>query len=221
MDEGYQKDRQRTAYENREAIQPGDRLTLICSEADSMTASFPVGDSVLIAKQKERPFRPGDPLRIECRTRTVGSNCLGPFVDYEFTAKELDSVIRINGPDAQTLAEIKHRPRTVKNRDIPVLQEVMACMQAVCRTEELREWQRARMVKITQSLSGMPGGGGAKGTDEAFAALDETTCELKESCREYTGRLRMAQRILNGIGSRRLRAIVLMKYVMDINIFYI
>lgn len=104
----------------------------------------------------------------------------------------------------------------VCNRDIPLLQEVLPVMQLVERTEELREWQRGRAVKITANLTGMPRGGDALGLDGVLAALDELDRNQADECREYACRLRAAQRILNSIESLTMRAFVMMKYVMGV-----
>lgn len=104
----------------------------------------------------------------------------------------------------------------IRNRDIPLLQEVLPIMQLVRKTEELRGWQRGRAASITANLTGMPRGGDALGLDGVVAALDELDREQARECLEYAQHLRRAQRILNGIESRTMRAFVMMKYVMDV-----
>jgi hypothetical protein len=111
--------------------------------------------------------------------------------------------------------ETEEATATIRNRDIPILAEVLSIMQLVNKTEEMRDWQRDRAVHITANLSGMPRGGGMTGLDEAVAALDELDRQQAQECREYAQHLRRAQRILNGIESRTMRAFVMMKYVMD------
>lgn len=109
------------------------------------------------------------------------------------------------------------RPVMIRNRDIPLLADVLPIMQEICQIERRRDWQRDRMTNITQHLSGMPGGGGVpKGLDEAFALLSELDEEHERRCKEYVRQLRAAQRILNGIESRSMRTFVIMKYVMDV-----
>jgi hypothetical protein len=106
---------------------------------------------------------------------------------------------------------------TVRNRDIPLLRDILPIMQQVCALEKRRDWQRDRMMRITQHITGMPGGGGMpRGLDEAFAMLSELDLEHEEMCREYVARMRRAERILNGIESQSMRAFVVMKYMMDI-----
>lgn len=51
-----------------------------------------------------------------------------------------------------------------RNRDIPLLADVLPIMQAVCHIERQRDWQKDRMANITQHLTGMPGGGGVRET---------------------------------------------------------
>lgn len=113
--------------------------------------------------------------------------------------------------------EKEFRPVMIRNRDIPLLADVLPIMQEICQIERRRDWQRDRMTNITQHLSGMPGGGGEpKGLDEAFALLSELDEEHEQRCKEYVRQLRAAQRILNGIESRSMRTFVIMKYIMDV-----
>lgn len=113
--------------------------------------------------------------------------------------------------------EIGERPViTVRNKDIPLLADVLSIMQEIRQIEQRRDWQHDRMFNITQHLTGMPGGGGMpKGLDEAFALLSELDEEHEQRCKDYVRQLKAAQKILNGIESRSMRAFVTMKYVMD------
>ncbi len=105
----------------------------------------------------------------------------------------------------------------VRNRDIPLLADILYIMQEVCAIEQRRDWQKERMYNITQHLTGMPGrSGGAAGLDEAFALLSEIDEEHEEKCKEYVQQLKAAQLILNGIKSRSMRSFVAMRYVMNI-----
>lgn len=113
--------------------------------------------------------------------------------------------------------EKEPRPVEVRNRDIPLLSEILYIMQMVCQIEERRDWQRDRMTNITQHLTWVPGGGGLpKGLDDAFALLSELDEEHETQCKEYTRQLRKAQKILNSIESLTMRTFVLMKYIMDV-----
>lgn len=108
-------------------------------------------------------------------------------------------------------------PVVIRNKDIPLLADVLCIMQEICHAEKRCEWQRERMYHITQHLSGMPGGGSpAKGFDDAFAMLSEIEEEHENLCKGYVRKLRKAQRILNGIESQSMRTFVLMKYIMDV-----
>lgn len=107
-------------------------------------------------------------------------------------------------------------PVIVRNQDIPLLSEILYIMQDIAQLEKRRDWQRDRMVNITQHLSAAPSGGGHKGFDEAFSALSEIDAEHETRCREYARQLKKAQKILNSIESRAMRTFVLMKYVMDV-----
>lgn len=109
------------------------------------------------------------------------------------------------------------RPVVIHNRDIPLLADILPIMQEICQIEQRRDWQRDRMLNITQHLTGMPGGGGMpKGLDEAFALLSELDEEHEQRCKDYVRQLKAAQKILNGIESRSMRAFVTMKYVMEV-----
>jgi len=109
------------------------------------------------------------------------------------------------------------KPVVVHNRDIPLLADVLSIMQEICQIELRRDWQRDRMVNITQHLSGMPGGGGVpKGLDEAFALLSELEEEHEQRCKDYARKLKAAQKILNGIESQTMRSFVIMKYIMNV-----
>ncbi len=222
MNEKELQDRQRRAYENRDMVQPGDILILRCTGirtgcATESYAVFPLPDGELVIDQSlKSPIFKGESVSFRCTEQSVKANGYGPFVDYRFTVEKTGGSCIIDGANAQTVAEKKYSPKVIHNRDIPVLQEVLPCMQAVCQTEKLRDWQRDRMVHITQSLSGMPGGGSPKGLDAAFAALDDLSREQEEACKDYVRHLRKAQGILNGIESMSMRMFVLMKYMMNL-----
>ena len=119
----------------------------------------------------------------------------------------------------------KEQPKTqrerpvivVRNRDIPLLADVLPIMQEIKQIEQRRSWQRDRMENITQHISGTPGGGGVpKGLDEAFALLSELDEEHEQSCKEYVRRIKTAQEVLNCIQSQSMRTFVIMKYIMDV-----
>lgn len=123
--------------------------------------------------------------------------------------------VQITGGGA---VEKEVKPVVIRNRDIPLLADVFYIMQEICQIEQRRDWQRDRMLNITQHLSGMPGGGGVpKGLDEAFTLLSELDEEHEQHCKEYVEQLRTAQAILNGIGSQSMRTFVIMKYVMNVS----
>lgn len=211
-----QRTRQKKAWENRECIQPGDVLTMRCSFADERLARFGLPSGDLVCSQEPgRTLKKGGCVRLKCTAATTGRNGYGPFVDYSFCIEETGHIVLINGPDAQSLAEKKSAPITVRNRDIPALSEVLGVMQTISKLEARREWQRERLYHITQKLTGMPGGGGnPKGLDDAVSMLDEIDREHGRECVEYVHQLRRAQRILNGIESPSMRTFVLMKYIM-------
>lgn len=211
-----QEARQKKAYENRDCIRPGEEIRLKCSGADSHTVRFRLPTCELVTCQEPgKALKKGDSVRLKCKSVATGENGYGPFVDYVFTVRETGHSVIINGPDAQSLAEKKVAPAVIHNRDIPVLADVLSMMQTVNQIERRRDWQRDRLTHITQSLTGMPGGGGEpKGLDHAFSILDELDREQEKECRGYARQLKKAQKIINGIESQSMRAFVTMKYVM-------
>lgn len=120
--------------------------------------------------------------------------------------------LQIHGSEGM---EKEIRPVVIRNRDIPILANVLSVMQLVCKIEDIRQWQRERMTNITSHLTGMPGGrNSTKGFEDAFAALAETDDEHQRLCAAYADRLNAAQKIIDGIPSDTMRAFVVMKYVM-------
>ena len=78
-------------------------------------------------------------------------------------------------PKGGEKSESTREPVAIRNRDIPVLCDVLPVMQLVCATEKRLDWQHDRMTAMSQHISGMPGGGTLpQGLDEAFAKLYET-----------------------------------------------
>lgn len=114
------------------------------------------------------------------------------------------------------MEEKEFRPVVIRNRDIPLLADVLCIMQDVRMMEMQKEWQHDRLLNITPHLTGMPSGGGLpKGMEEAFAAISEMEEKHAKKCLEYTGLLERAQDILNRIQSQTMRTFVMMKYVFD------
>lgn len=108
-------------------------------------------------------------------------------------------------------------PEVIRNRDIPILADVLCIMQEVNMLENRIEWQREKMTSMSQHLTGMPGGGSLpKGLEEVFAMLSEIEESQKKKVREYVGKLRKAEMILDGIRSESMLAFVKMKYVFQI-----
>lgn len=103
----------------------------------------------------------------------------------------------------------------VKNRDIPLLADIRRLRQEVLMIEQRREWQRDRMLNITQHLSGMPGSRSPKGLDDAYAALSELEYEHEQKCRQYKRQIKRAEKVLNSIESNTMRTFVSMKYEWD------
>ena len=186
---------------------------MLCTAATGEHAMFEMpGGTLTISQRGPEIIRKGEHVRITCTSQIIKANGYGLFVDYEFTVYETGGSVIINGPDAQSLIR-RVKPTRIKNRDVPLLCDTLAVLQLLCKAEELREWQRERMVKITAGISGMPGGGGAKGLDEALAALDEMDRSELVACKDYARHLRRVERVLNGIESLTMRSFVTLKYV--------
>ncbi len=225
------RERQQAAYDNRDSILPGDILKTKCANTLSvaipnrytgtqdtenyLVLHLPSG-AFNIEQKPGKYIRIGEDISLRCERQIVLLNAFGFVVDYEFVVSETGAKCTINGPDAQSLVRTV-RPVKINNRDIPVLRDVLAVMQSINRTEQLHDWQRGRMVKITASLSGMPGGGERKGLDDAVSLLDELWRDQIRECREYGQLLRRAQRILNTIESRSMRAFVMMRYIVGVS----
>lgn len=104
----------------------------------------------------------------------------------------------------------------VKNRDIPLLAQLIIIMRDIERLEALQQWQRDRMYNISQHITGMPGGKGKpRGIDDGMAALSDIDDQHGKKCLEYARQLKTVQRLINHIESRTMRAFVWLKYVMD------
>ena len=215
MNEQEMKERQQRAYDNRDSILPRDSLYMTCADADNEIALFDFPGGPLAVSQGKEPICKGNCVKITCVSQTIKANGYGLFVDYGFTVLPTGGFVTINGPDAQSLVR-NAKPVKIANRDIPLLREVLPIMQNINQTERLREWQSERMTKITAGLSGMPGGGGRKGLDDALSVLDELERNQIKACSEYGRILRRAQGVLNQIQSISMRAFVMMKYVMGI-----
>jgi len=111
----------------------------------------------------------------------------------------------------------EQRPgRKVKNADIPMLQEIRMLKMDIVSLEQRRKWERERMERITQSLSASPGGGTARGMDEAFAAISELEEKHKQLIKQYTRKMKKAERILSGIRSCQMRTMVTMLYLDNV-----
>ena len=217
MNEQEMKERQQRAYDNRDSILPRDTLSMVCSDASSEYARFKMpGETLTISQGGKEIIRKGERVKITCTSQIIKANGYGLFVDYEFAVHETGGTVTINGPDAQSLVRTV-KPVKIRNQDIPLLREVLSAMQSVCQAEQLREWQRGRMLKITASLSGMPGGGERKGFDDALSTLEDLGNDQIRACKEYSQSLRQAQRVLNEIENRNMRAFVMMKYIMGVS----
>jgi len=73
------------------------------------------------------------------------------------------------------------------------------------------------MMNITHHLTGMPGDGSIPhGLDEAFASVATLEDEHKEKVKDYTCKLKTAERIINEIGNEFLRTFVTMMYIENL-----
>lgn len=107
--------------------------------------------------------------------------------------------------------------RKIRNRDIPLLQNVYFLMQDIVSLERRMQWQRDRMNNVSQHLSGMPGEGRTpRGLDAAFAALSALEEEHKERVIRYSRELKQAEATINAIENERMRTFVTMMYLDSI-----
>ena len=84
-------------------------------------------------------------------------------------------------------------PVVVKNRDIPLLANVLSIMQEVSALERRREWQRERLYNITSHLTGMPrGGSGGNLFDNVFSELSTLDEDHEKKIKQYMRELRRA-----------------------------
>ena len=213
LTEQEQKRRQQKAYENRDAIRPGDWAYMVCSRADDKRVFFSLSSGTLVTKQPEEKIKAGDPVKLTCTAVITKSNGYGPFVDYQFRVCATGVTVTINGPDAQALTH-QRTTTAVQNRDIPFLAGTMSALQAISQTEQRIAQMRDGISHITQTITGVPGGRGAKGLDDLFAELSELEDTLKQEGKDYLHRVKEAQKILDGISSPSMRTFVVMKYVM-------
>jgi hypothetical protein len=104
--------------------------------------------------------------------------------------------------------------RVVRNKDIPILAQVLSTMQLVCSLEGRCQWQRDRLYNITRWITGMPRSKSPpQGLDAAFAAIDDTNAAHGKQIAQYLHELKVAERIVNGIESRTMRAFVVLMYI--------
>lgn len=110
------------------------------------------------------------------------------------------------------------QPRVIRNRDIPLLSQVLYTMQDVCSLERQIVWQHDRMYGVTARISGMPGGKGAPtGYDAALAAIGELSEEYGKRMQEYVCALKNAEQIINRIRWPGMRTFVVMLYVENLS----
>lgn len=106
--------------------------------------------------------------------------------------------------------------RSIKNRDIAPLCQVLYTMQDICCLEKRRAWQRERLFRITQQFTGTPGvHAPSLGMDAVFAELDGLDEEQRQRIQRYVEELREAEKIINSIPSRTMRTFVMMLYICN------
>ena len=111
------------------------------------------------------------------------------------------------------IKEPANKELDIRNSDVKLLTSVLPIMQAVRALEERSVWERERMTKLTQNLSGMPHGGTPSGFDEALTALDELQAEHQARIMEYKEALLRAETIIRSIPHADMQSFVLMLYV--------
>lgn len=108
----------------------------------------------------------------------------------------------------------KKKEKTIRNRDIPLLQEVPCIMQDIEELEERRQWESERKYRITQHISSAPrGSGSAGGIDEVLSSIEKLEEEQRELMKQYIKKLAKASQLIREIPSTRMRTFVTMMYL--------
>lgn len=108
----------------------------------------------------------------------------------------------------------QRQARMVKNKDIPLIQQIPALKQMIISLEQRRQWEESRTQKVTQSFSAVPSGGGTRRTmDDTIAAIEEISENHALQLKQYERQLRKAERIINEIRNVNMRAFVTMLYL--------
>lgn len=104
--------------------------------------------------------------------------------------------------------------RTVRNRDIILIQSVRYIKLDIESLEERQAWENQRLFHITQNLASVVVKGGSSwGMDEAMATLQELSYKHEQTMKLYKRTLGQAERIINQIPSRQMRTLVTMLYL--------
>lgn len=103
----------------------------------------------------------------------------------------------------------------IKNKDIPLLEEIMAIMIEAPLIEHKWQWNQDRKYHITQNVSQAPGAANnASKIESILASMDSLNAKHLKKMEEYTGKMEKAQGILNGIKEPTIRTFAVMKYIM-------
>lgn len=104
----------------------------------------------------------------------------------------------------------------IKNKDIPLLEGLMAIMIEVPLIEQKWLWNQERKYHITQNMSQAPGASNnASKIESILASMDTLDEKHQKRMEEYTGKMEKAQDILNGIKEPIVRTFAVMKYIMN------
>ena len=102
----------------------------------------------------------------------------------------------------------------LNNRDLDPLLKIFYTMENIRSLQRRSEFHEEQMYRITQILTGMPGGGGMHATfDGILGELEELNGMYGDEIAGYVRELKAAERILNGILDERLKTFVRMFYV--------
>lgn len=106
------------------------------------------------------------------------------------------------------------RTGTTRNKDLVLIRKIRPLQAEIEALEDREKWERARMAKLTQQISPMPrGGGGGRGMDDALEALEEIQERHRLLIAAYRRQVIRAERVLAGMESEELRALVRLKYM--------
>ena len=105
--------KQHQEFLNRDAILPGDRLLLQCTEANETEAVFRLSDFCYRVKNgTDLAISAGDYVVLYCISQKVTSNWYGLLVSYSFKVEETGDRIEMEADPAQSLKKLNGKYRS-------------------------------------------------------------------------------------------------------------